>query len=286
MNELTGLDDLEEELRAQQGLDPAAVPVTQPEPQPVNVDLLQGLTQIGAGLAGQKADTSGFDQARKLAMTDAESKRKAVSDYIRAKDAKRREDTGERRHQERMGLDREKIAAAIEGRSGKNRELEALPGELQTQITTLSSKTAGKKSIANQIEAATSDWDTLSDSQKLDRGRSLIKVLNSSEGADAVSADEAARLAGRLEFGMGNLRPDDPNFGRFQVGRDLGGFKEQALSTAKSLRNAVNLNDQEVNNIYRQGGVNRPTAPSKTTGGITAEQARAELARRRALKGK
>lgn len=55
-------------------------------------DIAQGFTQLGAGLAGQKADTTLFQAGRQAAatkaseaLTDADRKRKAVSDAIRQK---------------------------------------------------------------------------------------------------------------------------------------------------------------------------------------------------------
>jgi hypothetical protein len=61
-----------------------------------------------------------------------------------------------------------------------------LAPEDQAMVSTLSQKTANKISVANQIEAAFKDWERLNDSEKLSRGRSMLKVINSSEGADAI----------------------------------------------------------------------------------------------------
>ncbi len=66
-----------------------------------------------------------------------------------------------------------------------------LPPENQEQIKDISKKTAAKKSINNQINAAIESLDNpdLSEEQKLMVGRQLVKVLNSTEGQDAVGSE-------------------------------------------------------------------------------------------------
>jgi len=109
----------------------------------------------------------------------------------------------------------------------------------------LSKKNASKVAIKNQIDAVMSGWDALPEDQKVAQGRQLIKVLNSSEGADAVGSEEAKRLGGKLEFAMGNFTNSNP----MQFGRDLGGFKEQATLTSKGLGSAISANQDQVRRI-------------------------------------
>lgn len=119
--------------------------------------------------------------------------------------------------------------------------------EDQAIVSSLSIKNAGKVSIGNQLDAMLGDWDSLSEEDKLARGRIMIKTLNSTEGADAVGAEEAKRLGSKLVFALGNLSPfnDDP----IQFGRDLEGFRRQAQGTLDSIRNSVAANAKEVSKI-------------------------------------
>lgn len=138
-------------------------------------------------------------------------------------------------------LEREHIKAqtakewAEAGKASNNN----LPPENQEQIKKLAERNAGKVGIATQIE---STLQTLQDKnvtpdQKLMQARQLIKVLNSTEGQDAVGAEESKRLAGLLEYRMGNvLEP-----GKFW-GRDMEGFMTQAALTARGLKSAVQTN--------------------------------------------
>lgn len=115
----------------------------------------------------------------------------------------------------------------------------------QEIATDLSRKNASKVAIKNQIDAVMKNWDDLPDDQKVTQGRQLIKVLNSTEGADAVGSEEAKRLGGKLEFAFGNLTNSNP----FQVGRDLSGFKEQANLTAQGLGSAIQANQDIVRRV-------------------------------------
>jgi hypothetical protein len=131
-----------------------------------------------------------------------------------------------------------------------------LPEDQKNVITDLSKKNAGKIAIANQIDAVMSGWDKLPDDQKVAQGRTLLKTLNSSEGADAIGSEEAKRLGSKLEFALGNLAPWNSN--PIQFGRDLEGFKEQANLNSKGLKDAIAANQKIINNAY--GDPNRQTA--------------------------
>ena len=93
-------------------------------------------------------------------------------------------------------------------------------------------------------------WDKLSDEQKIVQGRQLLKTLNSTEGADAIGAEEAKRLGGLLEYQMMNITQPGPMFGR-----DLPGFKEQAMATSKNIKNAVQSNQKIIENLTGRKGL-------------------------------
>lgn len=122
-------------------------------------------------------------------------------------------------------------------RSGSKQTMERLAPEQQAVATGLSQKNASKIAIKNQIDAVMGNWDNLSDEQKIVQGRQLLKTLNSTEGADAIGAEEAKRLGGLLEFQVFNINQPGPMFGR-----DLKGFKTQAKDTSTAIGRAVDAN--------------------------------------------
>lgn len=152
-------------------------------------------------------------------------------------------------------------------------EFKRLPVENQEVIKDLSKKNASKISIANQIEASIADWDNLTDDQKVARGRSLLKTLNSTEGADAIGAEEAKRLGSKLEFALGNLFNSNP----IQFGRDLEGFKEQAIGTLESVRRGVRANQREIERMY-----GKPVQSTPSPSQPLSEKERARLQELRA----
>jgi hypothetical protein len=130
---------------------------------------------------------------------------------------------------------------------------ENLPIDAKHEVNALATKNAGKVAIKNQIDAVMGNWDNLTDEQKITTGRSLLKTLNSTEGADAIGAEEAKRLGGFLEFRLGNFT--EP--GAF-VGRDLKGFKEQATNASTAIGSAVKANQAVID--QRMGRSPKQTA--------------------------
>lgn len=145
----------------------------------------------------------------------------------------------------------------LDAKLAKRREEKMSPDD-RTFVTTLSTKNANKESIANSIDAVLSNWDNLSEDEQLTQGRQLIKVLNSSEGQDAVGAEEAKRLGSKLQFAVGNFLNDNP----IQWGRDLPGFKADAQNTVKALRSGAAANQKLIN--QRKGIIPKdPTQPEE-----------------------
>lgn len=235
-------------------------------------NLAQGVSGIGASLASQgrvHADPAVFDAVRKdaetkakEATTDAASQRKLVSDFIKAKAAAKNQAGAEEWRQKNFEQRERGIEATKDQRdrtyNAENHDLDRLPGEDRETVKDLARKNAGKVSIANQIDAVLGNWDTLPEDQKLLQGRQLIKVLNSTEGADAVGAEEAKRLGSKLEFAFGNLT----NSNTTQFGRDLKGFKEQAANTSKAIRGAVGMNQKIISDAYAKAGIRKPVGDS------------------------
>lgn len=153
--------------------------------------------------------------------------------------------------QQELGIKRQE--AKQKALSGEN-----LPIDKKKYVENLATKNANKVSIANQIDAVMSKWDSLSEDQKIVQGGQLLKTLNSPEGADAIGKEEAERLGNKLQFAMGNFTNDSP----MRVGRDLEGFKQQAMGTASSLRSAVSANQSEVDrSMGRQPNMSQGNKP-------------------------
>jgi hypothetical protein len=166
----------------------------------------------------------------------------------RREQALRREELGQHRKDVNSRMD-----ARMRRLGMNNTEIKQLPGEDQEVVKDLAKKNASKIAIANQIDSVMSNWDNLPEDQKVAQGRQLLKVLNSTEGADAVGNEEARRLGSKLEFALGNIFNSNPT----QWGRDLKGFNEQALGTSKAIRGAVDANESEINKRYAKVGINK-----------------------------
>lgn len=130
--------------------------------------------------------------------------------------------------------------------STPKKQFDNLPEDKKLTISELAKKNAFKTSIKNQIDATLAQWDNLSDDQKVARGRQLLKTLNSTEGSDAVGAQEAAMLGAKLEYAMGNFFNSQP----MQFGRDLKGFKEQARGTSQAIGDAISANQAVIDQSY------------------------------------
>ena len=115
--------------------------------------------------------------------------------------------------------------------------------EDRTTITALATKNANANSIKNNLDSFLANAANYTPDQLLTQGRQLIKTLNSSQGQDAVGAEEAKRLAGKLEFAVGNFTNSNPT----QFGRDLPGFIQQVKDTSDILGQTVIKNQEFIN---------------------------------------
>lgn len=131
----------------------------------------------------------------------------------------------------------------LEDRKLKEASGENLPLDQKKLVENLSTKNANKISIKNQIDAVLDSVKDKDDSSKLQAYKELLKTLNSTEGSDAVGAEEVKRLATKLEFAVGGLKSG--NYGQF--GRDLSGFENDARTRSSSIGDAINRNQETVN---------------------------------------
>jgi hypothetical protein len=118
-------------------------------------------------------------------------------------------------------------------------------------IGTLSTKNANKISIANQLEETFNllNNPAISEIDKVKEGQRMLKVLNSAEGQDAVGVEESRRLGSLLEYQFGNMQGLVDPTQKF-VGRDIPAFTSQLGTAVKSIRNSVDANKREIDEIY------------------------------------
>lgn len=114
-----------------------------------------------------------------------------------------------------------------------------LPDETKAAATNISTSVANKVTISDQIDSKADTMEKqLQAGDKdgaLQTAKEMIKVLNSTEGKDAVGAEESNRLAGKLKFAMGNFFSDDP----MRFGRDLEGFLSDARNNSNTVKDAA-----------------------------------------------
>lgn len=208
-------------------------------------DLLRGATQIGASLAGAKADVSTFDAAReqanlrsKEATEDQATKQKGVAAYLKAKtDKSKADDLAKHRSViETQGADRlkaqEKAAAAQEMHRKTNEAMtkaRLANDSLRTQIAKQATEFRGKglalreKSIENatngMVDRLMNGANTKKEIQKLTAAsgaQSLIDEIRSGKLKDSKNiANQLTNLISTIEMGG----PGDAQ-GRHEMGVD------------------------------------------------------------------
>jgi hypothetical protein len=124
----------------------------------------------------------------------------------------------------------------------------ALPEPQKIAVKELSTSAAKKQVISNQIEGFLDQWKkSSSNAEKTRVGQQMIKLLNSTEGQDAVGAEEARRLANELEPYTWKSPTGLP-----RLGQDLKGFENRIEAVRNSLMNAVKTNQAQVMDIYQE----------------------------------
>jgi hypothetical protein len=188
-------------------------------------------------------------QERQMVMP--EDKTKAALDL-----AQKKADIDLKRQKELIDYRTSKIPEAQQKDMG-NVDIKALPEEERDVVKGLAKANADKISIANQISGTLKILDDpkVSKEQKISQGRQMLKVLNSTQGKDAVGAEEAKRLGSYLESSFGINWNSPRALGDF--GMNLEGFREQAALTNKALVDSINANQAEIQKRYAQYGVQR-----------------------------
>lgn len=177
----------------------------------------------------------------------------------------------------RLGLEKLRAETAkLRAEAGKaSHPANNLPKDKLEQVDAMGKKQASVVAINNEIKAAYEQLSNpnLSEDDKIKVGQGLLKTLNSTQGSDAVGAEEAKRLGSYLEYKIGNLTGP----GSF-IGRDLDQFARQVGLTSQKLDRTALLNDQAIRDIYKGGtgqtaSIDLDSASRKNagTGGVVKE---------------
>lgn len=157
--------------------------------------------------------------------------------------AKMKQDTASKRQEtlDKMRMEDRSFDRSYKERQMDLKERQEGPEKYTKQLKQdLAKKNANKISILNQIGSYKDQFDSAkSTDDKVRVGRQMLKVLNSTEGADAIGAEEAKRLGNALEFQIANFLEPGPMFGR-----DLEGFSRQVDATLKSIEDSIERNQQ------------------------------------------
>ena len=142
---------------------------------------------------------------------------------------------------EKLNLEKQKLMTEL---GSNKRTLDQLSPPNKVMVENLSKDSATKTAIANEIAQTVKLFDDpkINQTQKIKAGQGLLKVLNSTQGSDAVGAEEARRLGSLLEYQIRNITGPGPFWGR-----DLPEFRNQAATTVNRLSGAVESNKELIN---------------------------------------
>jgi hypothetical protein len=223
-----------------------------------------------AGLTGLKTLEAQKEKAKEAAKKDAEAKLTQIKTALELSKEQRAEEAAQRaagRETEKLGIEKRKLELeekkVLSDVGASEKQLKKLPVDNQLLVDKLGKDSASKVAIANEIAQTVALFDDpkVSDDQKIKSGQALLKVLNSTQGSDAVGVEEARRLGSLLEFQVFNFTQPGPVFGR-----DLKEFRNQAANTVNRLSGAVDANKISIQKAMSGEAVSIPRiemAPSE-----------------------
>lgn len=204
---------------------------------------------------------------------------------LKEKDAETRRISAESGHYTPVVLGGERLGA-MNTRSGQVADTgeksppkaSDLPIDVKSEVGTLSTKNAGKISIANQLENHLAQFQAAkTDDDKVRIGNEMLKILNSTEGSDAVGTDERKNLGDALDYHMANVKSGlGMQTGKFH-GRDLPGFETQAQATINAIKGAIKSNRSEVDRVM--GRTQDAPPPAEPKAGDTKKNTHGDLIR-------
>lgn len=182
-----------------------------------------GIDKIIASIGRTQANPDAYVQMQKLAGEGPNR----VKEYLKNK-YEQRKDTS--------SLAATMATAEEQNASKAAQQANEVPDNVKVAANSLSTNVTNKILTAKQIDAYLDQMEKApDDSQRLQLGKQMIKILNSTEGKDAVGAEESKRLGSKLEFAFGGLTTG--NYGQF--GRDLDGFIKDARATSNAIKSGA-----------------------------------------------
>ena len=187
-----------------------------------------------ARIAKEKADAADRSTKENIARWNAQIKRESLE--------------ASKKYNERAEKE-----AEVESKSEK---FKALAPEDQTSVKDLAKVRAARQAIRGEINANIVQWDKAkSDKERLQIGNQMIKTLNSTQGSDAVGAEEVKRLASNLEIVL-FVNPNRPG----EVGRNLEAFRRDVENTRDILSTTIDTVNKEIGAYYGGALPVQPTA--------------------------
>jgi hypothetical protein len=216
------------------------------------------IEKTGIANAAMNLDLKKMDlEARKLETQSqrefTNSQRLLKQDFDANENEKQRQERLERERlaaQNKMDLQKAKPLPfrAVKAPAAVKKEdpFKLLPREAQVEILDITKQNASKVSIANQIDGYMDQWKKAKNEEDKTRiGQQMVKLLNSTQGADAVGAEEARRLANELEPYTLKSPSGWPRFGQ-----DLEGFAKRSNSVRDALKSAIKMNQARIDQLY------------------------------------
>lgn len=225
--------------------------------------MIQGITQMGAALAGQKADTSGIEAQRrqaenlaKEALYDSSNKQKLTAQYIKdqlaKQEAAKKAATDEKRYAQTLGIQKERLDASKLSNEARLAETKA-----QNEFNRLQAELTRKfrEDQAREKKEKVAQKESLSQKAKVDTANVMIdeigqakKIISDAEGSvlpatgmaapyvAMFSGTNAANLKNRLKTIRGNLAFDKLQEMRSAspTGGALGNVSEKELALLES----------------------------------------------------
>lgn len=176
------------------------------------------------------------------------------------------------------------IAKKAQKEASKLGIMDKVAAKQAEKIATLSAQRA---SMANQMETLAKQLPGMSRDQAVKAGQGILKVMNSTMGADAVGMEEARRLGSFLEFQVFNVT--EP--GAF-IGRSLPEFQKQLQNSVQTLRQTNAADFATLQNLSSPGGgktfigQKSKIQQAAEAQGISVEEMKKRLRERKARGGK
>jgi len=155
-----------------------------------------------------------------------------------------------------------------------------LPIDKKKEVEHLASANAGYKASKAELDAGIKEYSLALDNLKKNDtkanrdqavrvGQSLLKILNSARGSDAVGAEEVQRLGNALSFQFANVN----NPGKFW-GYDFPGFFDQINSASEKINNTINSIQKQIDQNMGRSQAAPASSSGQNKGATTLKSAK------------